>query len=398
MLGTLVGLLPRGRGRDRALYAAVFAVGVAWAVHAGVDWDWQMPVISLPFAALGGLALGRPPWRGGGAGAGVSASLRAFLAGAAVIGVCVLPALVLASQVRLDSATTAYSAADCASADRLAARAVEILGTRAGPWQIEALCAVRANRFGAAERLFAKGLAEDPNDWQLQAGLAAARAAIGLGASAQAATRAAPEPARPGRAGARERARPWALEARTPSRGGLLLGAVAGGVRLMGGIGSDDFERLYDQHAERLLGFLAYHTGDRALAEDIVADTFERVLRTRSGYRGRSGEKTWLYAIAMNRLRDLARRSGAEARAVERVVFDQQATVPIAGEDYGVVADRDLLHRALQTLPEDERAVVALRFGGDLSLSEIAELLDERQTTIEGRLYRGLRRLRDVAS
>ena len=166
----------------------------------------------------------------------------------------------------------------------------------------------------------------------------------------------------------------------------------------MGGIGSEDFERLYDQHAERLLGFLAYHTGDRALAEDIVADTFERVLRTRSGYRGGSGEKTWLYAIAMNRLRDLARRSGAEARAVERVVFDQQATVPIAGEDYGVVADRDLLHRALRTLPEEERAVVALRFGGDLSLSEIAELLDERQSTIEGRLYRGLRRLRDVAS
>jgi len=100
----------------------------------------------------------------------------------------------------------------------------------------------------------------------------------------------------------------------------------------------------------------------------------------------------------MNRVRDLARRRGAEARAVERVVFDQQTAVPIAGEDFGVVADRDLLQRALQTLPEEERAVVALRFGGDLSLSEIADLLDERQTTIEGRLYRGLRRLRDAAS
>jgi RNA polymerase sigma-70 factor (ECF subfamily) len=160
----------------------------------------------------------------------------------------------------------------------------------------------------------------------------------------------------------------------------------------------EDFERLYNEHAEGLLGFLTYQTGDRALAEDIAADTFERVLRTRSGWRGRSGEKTWLYSIAMNRLRDLARRRGAEARAVERVVFDQETAVPIAGEDYGIVADRDLLQRALQTLPEEERAVVALRFGGDLSLSEIAGLLDERQTTIEGRLYRGLRRLRDAAS
>ena len=100
----------------------------------------------------------------------------------------------------------------------------------------------------------------------------------------------------------------------------------------------------------------------------------------------------------MNRLRDLARRRGAEARAVERVASDQRFSTPIAGEDYGVVADRDLLQRALQTLPEEERTVVALRFGGDLSLSEIASLLDERQTTVEGRLYRGLRRLRDAAT
>ena len=40
---------------------------------------------------------------------------------------------------------------------------------------------------------------------------------------------------------------------------------------------------------------------------------------------------------------------------------------------------------------------MALRFGADLSLREIAELLEERQSTVEGRLYRGLRRLRDVA-
>jgi RNA polymerase sigma-70 factor (ECF subfamily) len=141
------------------------------------------------------------------------------------------------------------------------------------------------------------------------------------------------------------------------------------------------------------LGFLAYQTGDRTLAEDIVADTFERVLTSRSGWRGQSGEKTWLYAIAMNRLRDLARRRGAESRALERA-----ASVSTPADDLGAVADRDLLQRGLQTLPEEEREVVALRFGADLSLREIAELLKERQSTVEGRLYRGLRRLRDAAA
>jgi RNA polymerase sigma-70 factor (ECF subfamily) len=157
------------------------------------------------------------------------------------------------------------------------------------------------------------------------------------------------------------------------------------------GNSDEAFDRLYSDHAAALLAFLTYQTGDRALAEDIVADTFERVLRGLSGWRGQSGEKTWLYAIAMNRLRDLARRRGAEARALERVKSPGQA-----GDDLGAIGDRDLLKRALQTLSEEERTVVGLRFGADLSLREIAELVGERQTTVEGRLYRGLRRLRDV--
>jgi RNA polymerase sigma-70 factor (ECF subfamily) len=160
---------------------------------------------------------------------------------------------------------------------------------------------------------------------------------------------------------------------------------------MSGGRRDDAFERLYAEHADGLLGFLTYQTGDRVLAEDIVADTFERVLRTRSGWRGRSAQKTWLYAIALNRMRDLARRRGAEARAVERVAIPL-----VAADDIGAVADRDVLARALQQLPEEERAVVALRFGGELSPSEIADVLGERQTTIEGRLYRGLRRLREL--
>jgi RNA polymerase sigma factor (sigma-70 family) len=159
------------------------------------------------------------------------------------------------------------------------------------------------------------------------------------------------------------------------------------------GLSDEAFDRLYTEHAAGLLGFLTYQTGDPALAEDIVADTFERVLTARSRWRGQSGEKTWLYAIAMNRLRDLARRRGAEARAVDRV-----AAVPAPSDELGAVGDRDFLKRALQLLSEEERVVVALRFGADLSLGEIAAVLREPQTTVEGRLYRGLRRLRDATS
>ena len=185
VLGTLAGVAPVRRGRDRALYAALFSAGLAWALHAGVDWDWQMPGASLWFAALGGLALGRPGWRRGST-LTTAAQLRALVAGAAVVGVAVFPTLVLASQISLNQASAAYAAGDCTRADKLARNSIDILHTRAPPWQILALCAVRESQYHLARADLRSGLAEDPNDWQLQAALAATTALIGGDARAEA--------------------------------------------------------------------------------------------------------------------------------------------------------------------------------------------------------------------
>jgi RNA polymerase sigma-70 factor (ECF subfamily) len=156
---------------------------------------------------------------------------------------------------------------------------------------------------------------------------------------------------------------------------------------------SDRFERLYEEHAQPLLAFLVYRTGNRATAEDIMAETFERVLRARRPYDPRKGsEKTWLYTIALNRLRDHARRQAVESRAIERAV-------PVtAGESSGgfdLVEERDSLARALETLSDEEREAVSLRFGADLTVPEIAKLTREKLTTVEGRVYRALRKLRE---
>ena len=153
------------------------------------------------------------------------------------------------------------------------------------------------------------------------------------------------------------------------------------------------FERLYEDHAQPLLAFLVYRTGDRPLAEDLLAETFERVLRARRPFDPRrASEKTWLYSIALNLLRDHVRRKEAEARAVERVV-----TVPPDDEraDFDLVEERDSLTRALTTLSDEEREAVALRYGADLTVPEIAKLMREKLTTVEGRVYRALRKLRD---
>lgn len=156
----------------------------------------------------------------------------------------------------------------------------------------------------------------------------------------------------------------------------------------------DQFEQLYAEHAEPLLGFLIYRTGDRALAEEVLADTFERVLRSRSRFNPRrGGAKTWIYSIALNRLRDLARRREAEERALRR----SEAGAPQAAADAADrVEQRSTVAAALGELDEMEREAVALRYGADLSVAEVAKTLGVKVSTAEGRIYRGLRRLREL--
>jgi RNA polymerase sigma-70 factor (ECF subfamily) len=154
----------------------------------------------------------------------------------------------------------------------------------------------------------------------------------------------------------------------------------------------DDFERLYADEAAGLFSFLAYRTGDRALAEDLLADAFERALRSRTGYdRRRGSRKTWLYAIALNCLRDHARREAARARALERAGAPDEE----APSGLGAVEQRDEVQRALAALSPEEREAIALRFGAELTVPEIAKLLKEPLTTVEGRVYRALRKLRE---
>lgn len=157
--------------------------------------------------------------------------------------------------------------------------------------------------------------------------------------------------------------------------------------------GNSAFERLFHDHAEPLFAFLVYRTGDRQLAEDLVADTFERVLRTRVRFDPRRGtEKNWVYLIALNLVRDHARRQKVESRTLERVGAHEHRELYDGA--LSEVDDRDELGSALNTLSDEEREAIALRFGSDLKLREIARVLGESESAVEKRISRALKKLR----
>jgi RNA polymerase sigma factor (sigma-70 family) len=154
-----------------------------------------------------------------------------------------------------------------------------------------------------------------------------------------------------------------------------------------------DIERLFAEHAQALYAFVAYRTGDRSVAEDVVGDTFERLVATRRRFDPRKGgERNWIYMIALNLLRDQQRRSGSEQRALESIKHGHHDAA--ASEDpLARIEDRDRLYRALNTLKPEEREVLALRYGADLRLKDIARLTQTPISTVHERLQRGLRDL-----
>jgi RNA polymerase sigma-70 factor (ECF subfamily) len=152
-------------------------------------------------------------------------------------------------------------------------------------------------------------------------------------------------------------------------------------------------EALYEAHARGVYSFLAFRSGDRALAEDLLADTFERVLRARRGPpRSITNEKAWLYRISLNVLRDHARRSAAAGRALSAVATGAETSY----DELANFGDRDAVRQALATLSPEEQQAMALRFGAELTVPEIAAVLREPLPRVEGRVYRALRKLRPL--
>lgn len=159
------------------------------------------------------------------------------------------------------------------------------------------------------------------------------------------------------------------------------------------------FERLYNEYATPLFKFFLYRIGDRTVAEDLASDTFERVLRARWRFDPRRGsEAAWIYSVALNRLRDYVRRAEGEGRALEKAA-QRGEQVEGGHSESGesalrAVEARQTVLGALESLSDEEREAVALRYGADLTLAETARVIGERRTTVEGRIYRALRKMR----
>jgi O-antigen ligase len=183
LLGTLITLLVgvarrSGVGSERQSYRAFLVLAVVWMLHAGVDWDWQMPAITLWLFALGGLALSRPVSTRPIAEVEVGRFPR--IVAAICVGVlAVTPVAVAMSQVRLESALKSLNADDCPTAISSSLSSLDALSVRPEPYEIIGYCDVRLGQYPLARAAMESAISRDPENWEMHYGLAMALAAAG---------------------------------------------------------------------------------------------------------------------------------------------------------------------------------------------------------------------------
>jgi RNA polymerase sigma-70 factor (ECF subfamily) len=133
---------------------------------------------------------------------------------------------------------------------------------------------------------------------------------------------------------------------------------------------------------------------DPDLAQDAVQETLIRAWRSLPGLRDPSTFDHWLHSLVAHACIDLARKR--RRRVVEVELTPLHFTEAL--DETGLVADRDLLDRALARLEPEERAVVVLHFYLDLPLPRVAEILGIPGGTAKSRLHRSLGILRSTMS
>jgi RNA polymerase sigma-70 factor, ECF subfamily len=158
---------------------------------------------------------------------------------------------------------------------------------------------------------------------------------------------------------------------------------------------ADALGELFARYQGPLLGFFARLTGRTATSEDLVQDTFLRILRSKHTYRSSGRFRAWLYQIARSAHSDHYRKRWRERPLDDE--FDAMASPdPGIGDRLEEDERRELVRAALRRLPEDKREVLVMARYQGLRYQEIGEILGCAENTVKVRVHRAMKALREA--
>lgn len=147
-----------------------------------------------------------------------------------------------------------------------------------------------------------------------------------------------------------------------------------------------ELARLISAYGDGLLRVCLLYLKDYALAEDALQETFLRAYRSYARFEGRSSEKTWLTAIAINVCRNYLRSPWHRRTTGEETLELLRCEDPDMPDP--------TVSRAVMRLPRDQRAVIILYYVQGMKIREIAQALGVPTATVSSRMSRAKARLR----
>jgi len=160
----------------------------------------------------------------------------------------------------------------------------------------------------------------------------------------------------------------------------------------------DAVATLVEQYADDLYRFVYNQVGGSEQdTEDIVQDTFIAALKAIRRFRGDSKLRTWLFSIAvhkaMDRKRYLARRPQIP---LQDVTFSLPASEDKPEQLLERFEMRQAVRQALLQLPHHYRAALVLKYVEEMTVKEIAQIMDRSVKSVESILVRARRRLAEI--
>jgi RNA polymerase sigma-70 factor (ECF subfamily) len=150
------------------------------------------------------------------------------------------------------------------------------------------------------------------------------------------------------------------------------------------------FAELYENHFERVYAYIVRRVENRAETEDLTAEVFHQALANLKRFEWRGIPfAAWLFRIAANLISDRWQRSGREVSDEDRLQLAEAR-----GAEIEEVERRATLFRLVETLPEEQRRVVVLRFVDEKSIKEVAREIRKTEGAVKQLQFRALTALR----
>ena len=151
------------------------------------------------------------------------------------------------------------------------------------------------------------------------------------------------------------------------------------------------FAELYEKNFHRVYAYIARRVRDRAETQDLTAHVFHQALANLGKFKWKGSPfAAWLYRIASNAIADQAKRKMRESSEQASPSAESSSAV-----DLEEVERRARLFSAVDTLPQDQRRVIVMRFADEKSIREIADELGRSEGAVKQLQFRGLENLRN---